>query len=124
MPTDDELLRVWRAFTNVAHPFFAAGPTGARLAGPGWFAALANEPSGELNVSGLTPEATVTSARALVSSIATDPEWRDDTEFAVLLATPAGRRLYESIGFEADDEVMTRFRGLEDELLAAIGQPG
>ena len=72
MPADDELLRVWRAFTDVAHRFFAAGPAGARLGGPGWFAALANEPSGELNVCGLTPEATVTSARALVSPIATD----------------------------------------------------
>ena len=72
MPADDELLRVWRAFTNVAHPFFAAGPAGARLGGPGWFAALANEPSGELNVCGLTPEATATSARALVSSIPVD----------------------------------------------------
>ncbi len=69
---DDELLRVWRAYTDVASRFFAAGPTGARLVGPGWFAALANEPSGELNVCGLTPEATVTSAQALVSSIATE----------------------------------------------------
>jgi len=51
-------------------------------------------------------------------------EWRDDTELAVLIATPAGRRLYESIGFEASDELLTRFRGLDDELLAAIGQPG
>ena len=51
-------------------------------------------------------------------------KWRDDTEFAVLLATPAGRRLYESIGFVASDEVITRLRGLEDEVLAAIGQPG
>ena len=263
MPADDELLRVWRAYTDVASRFFAAGPTGARLVGPGWFAALANEPSGELNVCGLTPEATFTSAQALVSSIATelplivfvseraDPdagafleadgfdtvtvpeplmhatrpptpvdtalriepaagaaalaagieltseantvdtellersilhaadsgaaqmwlawdeaepisvvwivrhedvlgvmemmtparhqrrgagrallthalaaEWRDDTEFAVLIATPAGRRLYESIGFDTSDEVMTRFRGLDDAVLAAIGQPG
>ena len=51
-------------------------------------------------------------------------EWRDDTEFTVLLATPAGRRLYESVGFETSDEVMTRFRGLDDAVLAAIGQPG
>ena len=65
-------MRVWRAYQNVAQPFFAAGPAGARLAGPGWFAALANGPSGELNACGLTPEATDTSARALVSSIATD----------------------------------------------------
>jgi ribosomal protein S18 acetylase RimI-like enzyme len=263
MPTEDELLRVWQAFTNVAHRFFAAGPAGARLGGPGWFAALANEPSGELNVCGLTPEATVTSAGVLHSSIAPDlplivfvsehagpeagalleangfetvtvpeplmhtrqpptpvdtalriapaadaadvaagialtseantvdaellersilhaarsgaaqmwlawdggepisvvwivrhenvlgvmemmtparhqrrgagrallthalaAEWRDDTEFTVLLSTPAGRRLYESIGFKATDEVMTRYRGLDDAVLAAIGQPG
>jgi len=256
-------MRIWQAYYNVTHPFFTAGPAGETLIGPGWFAALSHEPSGELNVCGLTPEATVTSARALVSSIATDlplivfvscradpeagtyleangfrtvtvtepimhsirpptpaettlriepafgadalnagialtseantvgpellersirhaadsgaaqmwlawdaaepisvvwigrheeclgvmemmtperhqrrgagrallthaltAEWRDDTELAILIATPAGRRLYESIGFEASDELLTRFRGLDDELLAAIGQPG
>jgi GNAT superfamily N-acetyltransferase len=42
---------------------------------------------------------------------------------AVLLSTPAGRRLYESIGFRAVDEVVTCYRGLTDDLLAAIGQP-
>jgi GNAT superfamily N-acetyltransferase len=61
--------------------------------------------------------------RALLTK-ALAAEWRDDTEFAVLLSTPAGRRLYESVGFEASDEVITRYRGLEDEVLAAIGQPG
>ena len=72
MPADDDVRRVWRAFAEVASRFFAAGPAGARLGGPGWFAALANEPSGELNVCGLTPEATATSARALYSCAATD----------------------------------------------------
>ncbi len=51
-------------------------------------------------------------------------EWRDETELAVLVATPAGRRLYESIGFKTSDEILTRFRGLDDDVLAAIGQPG
>jgi GNAT superfamily N-acetyltransferase len=51
-------------------------------------------------------------------------EWSADTESAVLIATPAGRRLYESIGFVAVDEILTRHRGLEDEVLDAIGQPG
>lgn len=260
--TTNELVRVWQAYFNLAHPFFTAGPAGETLAGPGWFAALSHESNGELNVCGLTPEATVTSAQALVSSIATDlprivfvssradpeagayletngfetvtvteplmrstrpptpaettlriepafgadaldagialtseantvdpellersirhaadsgaaqmwlawdeakpisvvwigrheeslgvmemmtparyqrrgtgralltqalaSEWRDDTKFAVLVATPAGRRLCESIGFEASDEILTRFRGLDDDVLAAIGQP-
>ena len=258
----DELMRVWQAYYNDAHPFFAAGPAGETLVGPGWFAALSHEQSGELNVCGLTPEATVASARALASSIEADlpliifvseqadpeagafletngfgtvtvteplmhttrppapaetafriepavgtaaldagialtseantvgrellersirhaadsgaaqmwlawdgaepisvvwigrheecigvmemmtperyqrrgagrallthalaAEWRDDTEFAILIATPAGRRLYESIGPEASDETLTRFRGLEDDVLVAIGQP-
>lgn len=72
MVQTDELMRVWQAYYNVAHPFFAAGPAGETLVGPGWFAALSHEPSGELNVCGLTPEATITSARELASSIATD----------------------------------------------------
>ena len=37
---------------------------------------------------------------------------------------PAGRRLYESIGFVAVDEILPRYRGLEDDMLDAIGQPG
>jgi GNAT superfamily N-acetyltransferase len=51
-------------------------------------------------------------------------EWSGETEAAVLIATPAGRRLYESIGFVAVDEILTRHRGLEDGVLDAIGQPG
>ena len=243
-------MRWWQAYYDVAHPFFSAGPAGETLVGPGWFAALSHEQSGELNVCGLTPVATVSSAQALLSSIETDlplivfvssesdpeagafleangfdtvtvpeplmqttrppapsetafrvepavggaaldagialtseantvgrelleqsirhaaesgaaqmwlawdeaepisivwigryeeslgvmemmtperhqrrgagrallthalaAEWRDDTELAVLVATPAGRRLYESIGFEASDEILTRLRG-------------
>ena len=49
--------------------------------------------------------------------------WSPATVDAVLLATPAGRRLYESIGFEAIDESVTFYRGLEDSVLQAIGQP-
>ncbi len=51
-------------------------------------------------------------------------EWSAETESALLIATPAGRRLYESIGFAAVDEILTRYRGLEDDVLDAIGQPG
>ena len=51
-------------------------------------------------------------------------EWSAETESALLIATPAGRRLYESIGFVAVDEILTRYRGLEDDVLDAIGQPG
>ena len=48
--------------------------------------------------------------------------WSPDTRFAVLIATPAGRRLYESTGFAAADEVTTSFRGIDEALLDAIGQ--
>ena len=255
-------MRVWGAYFDLAHRFFTAGPAGETLVGSGWFAALSHPWSGELNVCGLTPEATMTSAQALVNSMdadlpvivfvsshadpdagafletngfetvtVTEPlmhttrpptpvvtgfriepaadaavldagialtseantvdrellertirhaadagaaqmwlawdaaepvsvvwigrhngslgvmemmtperhqrrgagqalltralaeEWGTDTELAVPVATPAGRRLYESIGFEASDEIVTRTRGLEDEVLAAIGQP-
>lgn len=51
-------------------------------------------------------------------------EWSAATDSALLVATPAGRRLYESIGFVASDEIVTRHRGLEDDVLDAIGQPG
>jgi hypothetical protein len=40
----------------------------------------------------------------------------------VLMATPAGRRLYASIGFAVADEVTTSFRGIDAALLEAIGQ--
>ena len=49
-------------------------------------------------------------------------EWRPETRFSYLIATPAGRRLYESIGYIAVDRVRTRYRGLSPDVLAAIGQ--
>ena len=49
--------------------------------------------------------------------------WTDAVEFAVLVSTPAGRRLYESLGFTTVDEVTTSFRGADEALLEAIGQP-
>ena len=61
--------------------------------------------------------------RALMSRALAE-EWSAETESAVLIATPAGRRLYESIGFVAVDEIVTRHRGLEEDVLDAIGQPG
>ena len=48
--------------------------------------------------------------------------WGDDVRGAVLLSTAAGRRLYTSLGFSVVDEVVTAVRGLDDEVLAAIGQ--
>jgi predicted GNAT family acetyltransferase len=59
--------------------------------------------------------------RALLTAALADT-WSPDTRFAVLIATPAGRRLYESIGFTAAGEVTTSFRGVDDGLLDAIGQ--
>jgi GNAT superfamily N-acetyltransferase len=49
--------------------------------------------------------------------------WTPETTGCVLLSTPAGRGLYESLGFVAADEGISCIRGLEDEVLAAIGQP-
>jgi hypothetical protein len=49
--------------------------------------------------------------------------WTPETTGALLLSTAAGRRLYESIGFTAVDEVVTCFRGVDDDVLDAIGQP-
>ena len=257
-----DLERAWGAFVDLSKPFYASGPGGEVVAGPGWFAALSHEQNAELNICGLTPSATATSAQALVESVnadlpalvfvsshadpaaggflnstgfaiasvteplmcATHPpepvptplrvepaagtsdlstglsltaeahhvaramlensirhaallgsarmwlawdgnepisvvwitrldrwlgvmemmtperhqrrgagralltralaeEWAADTEFAVLISTPAGRRLYESLGFEAIDEIRTRYRGLNDDVLGAIGQP-
>ena len=59
--------------------------------------------------------------RALLTAALAEA-WSTDTRFAVLIATPAGRRLYESIGFAAADEVTTSFRGVDEALLDAIGQ--
>ena len=51
--------------------------------------------------------------------------WTPATGHALLLSTPAGRRLYESLGFRVADDVVTCYRGLEDDVKAAIGQaPG
>ena len=258
----DELTLVWNAFADLAQPFYTSGPEGEALNGPGWFAALSHEQSGELNVCGLSPYASDASAKALLDAIGSDlpalvfvssyadpgagvllelqgfdtvlvseplmrlsrcPEpapttfriesavdaaaidvavaltaeahhvaremvestirhaslrgaariwiawddaepisaiwigrrdrwlgvmemmtpkrhqrrgagralltralvehWSAETESAVLIATPAGRRLYESVGFVANDEILTRHRGLEDNVLDAIGQP-
>jgi hypothetical protein len=58
-----------------------------------------------------------------VLSTALRAEWeRAPTRFAVLQSSPAGRRLYTSLGFAAVDECMTRFRGADEATLAAIGQ--
>jgi GNAT superfamily N-acetyltransferase len=56
----------------------------------------------------------------LVAALAA--EWTPETLFSYLIATPAGRRLYESIGYTAVDRVKTRHRGLSPAVLAAIGQ--
>jgi GNAT superfamily N-acetyltransferase len=48
--------------------------------------------------------------------------WSTATSEALLLATPAGRPLYESVGFEAIDECLTCYRGVDDSVLEAIGQ--
>jgi Acetyltransferase (GNAT) domain len=59
--------------------------------------------------------------RCLLTSALT-ATWDASVDDAVLLATPAGRRLYEAIGFVAVDESRTCFRGLEDGVLGANGQ--
>jgi len=50
-------------------------------------------------------------------------EWDPSVTRSVLLGTPAGRRLYESLGFVAVDESLSCVRGLDDAVLDAIGQP-
>jgi hypothetical protein len=63
-------------------------------------------------------------ARAVLSG-ALAGAWSADVTDAVLLATPAGRHLYESLGFAAVDEVITCYRGDLDDVLDAIGnRPG
>jgi GNAT superfamily N-acetyltransferase len=57
---------------------------------------------------------------ALTTALAAS--WSTATSEALLLATPAGRPLYESVGFEVIDECLTCYRGLEDSVLEAIGQ--
>jgi hypothetical protein len=58
-----------------------------------------------------------------VMATALRESWTADVTQSVLLATPAGRRLYESLGFVAVDEGITCYRGLDDDVLEAIGQP-
>jgi ribosomal protein S18 acetylase RimI-like enzyme len=60
--------------------------------------------------------------RALLSQALHD-EWDPSVTHSVLLSTPAGRRLYESLGFIAVDESLSCIRGLDDAVLDAIGQP-
>jgi len=60
--------------------------------------------------------------RALLTA-ALARSWTDATDRALLVATPAGRRLYEPMGFAAIDEVTTSFRGVDQQLLDTIGQP-
>jgi GNAT superfamily N-acetyltransferase len=55
-------------------------------------------------------------------STALAARWTPATTGAVLLSTVAGRRLYESVGFTVIDEVITCHRGVDDDLLEAIGQ--
>ena len=61
--------------------------------------------------------------RCLLTAALAD-SWTPDTQDAVLLSTSVGRRLYESVGFVAVDEARTCFRGADQEVLDAIGQPG
>jgi GNAT superfamily N-acetyltransferase len=60
--------------------------------------------------------------RALLSR-ALHTEWEPTVTRTVLLGTPAGRRLYESLGFVAVDESLSCVRGLDDSVRIAIGQP-
>jgi len=60
--------------------------------------------------------------RALLSQ-ALNSEWDRSVDRSVLLGSPAGRRLYESLGFVAVDESLSCVRGLDDAVRAAIGQP-
>lgn len=60
--------------------------------------------------------------RALLSK-ALHSEWDETIDRAVLLGTPAGRRLYETLGFVAVDESLSCVRGLDDAVRDAIGQP-
>ena len=60
--------------------------------------------------------------RALLSH-ALHSEWDETVDRSVLLGTPAGRRLYEALGFVAVDESLSCVRGLDDAVRDAIGQP-
>ena len=60
--------------------------------------------------------------RALLSH-ALHSEWDETVDRSVLFGTPAGRRLYETLGFVAVDESLRCVRGLDDAVRDAIGQP-
>jgi GNAT superfamily N-acetyltransferase len=60
--------------------------------------------------------------RALLSH-ALHAEWDETVDRSVLFGTPAGRRLYETLGFVAVDESLSCVRGLDDAVRDAIGQP-
>jgi GNAT superfamily N-acetyltransferase len=60
-------------------------------------------------------------AARVVLSGALASAWSAGVTDAVLLATPAGRHLYESLGFSAVDEVISCYRGDLDDVLDAIG---
>jgi GNAT superfamily N-acetyltransferase len=49
--------------------------------------------------------------------------WDSATEGAYLWSTPAGRPLYESLGFAAADEAVSWTIGADEAFLTAIGQP-
>ena len=55
-------------------------------------------------------------------STALAARWTAETTGALLVSTVAGRRLYESLGFVARDEVITCYRGLDKDVLDAMGQ--
>lgn len=58
--------------------------------------------------------------RALLTA-ALAGSWDAAVRGAVLASTPAGRRLYASVGFQVLDPQVMVFRGADDEVLAAIG---
>jgi GNAT superfamily N-acetyltransferase len=55
-------------------------------------------------------------------STALAARWTAETAGALLVATVAGRHLYESLGFAARDEVIACYRGLDKDVLDAMGQ--
>jgi ribosomal protein S18 acetylase RimI-like enzyme len=55
-------------------------------------------------------------------STALAARWTAETTGALLVSTVAGRRLYESLGFVARDEVIACYRGLDKDVLDAMGQ--
>lgn len=60
--------------------------------------------------------------RALLTA-GLEQAWAEGATESLLLSTPAGRRLYESVGFVAVDEGITCHRGMSGVVMQAIGQP-